>query len=60
MLKPDDGTDYSEDPCQDAEAFTRIVTEATDIVLEAAKARAEQPLAEAKAVVEACESLQTV
>jgi hypothetical protein len=54
-----DGTSYSIDLHPDTEAFTRITTEAADVILEAAKARAEQPLTEAKAVVEACEALAT-
>jgi hypothetical protein len=55
-------TQYDQEPHTDVEEFTRIVTEATDIVLAAAKARAEQEQAkhivtQASIVVEAAGAL---
>lgn len=51
-------TDYSKGDHVNAEEFTRIMTEATDIVLAAARPLAAQSLAKALPIVEACQALE--
>lgn len=50
-------TDYRIEPHVDPAEYARITNEVTDIILTRAQALAEEPLTEARAVVEACEAL---